>query len=377
MNEQLTIEELTLWAEVDLGAIRHNVKAIKNLLKPQTRLLTVVKANAYGHGDAAVAPAAVAAGADWLGVARVQEARSVREAGVGAPILLLAEPPAGAVGLAVQLEVTPTVYTEANAERLAAAAEAAGKTLNVHLKVDTGMHRYGAAPGDVPALVKLIDSLPSLHLEGIWSHFAVAEDVLNPFTKQQFERFMDVLEDLGPRAGDLIRHIANSSAILTFADANLDMARAGITVYGLYPSPELEDRADLQPALSLKSRVGLVKRLPADEAISYGQRYCLPHDGLVATVPCGYADGLRRTLTNNGQVLIRGKRHPICGSVTMDHFLVDAGNDHLEIGDEVVIIGSQGEETITAQEVADRMSTIPYEVVCSISARVPRLYLNV
>jgi alanine racemase len=394
--------ESALWAEVDLGRVRRNVANLKRLLAPGCRLLAVVKANGYGHGDAQVAAAAIDAGAGWLAVARVQEAKSLREAGIDAPVLLLAEPHQSAVSEAVKLGLTPTIYTSTTAKAFAEAAAHAAKLVKAHIKIDTGMHRYGVQPEDAISFFDEVASLPGIEVEGVWSHFAVAEDVLNPFTKQQFTKFMDVLDDLGSRTDGLIKHMANSAATMTFPEAHLDMVRAGIAVYGIHPSVDLEDRGgfggssspprrvaayarscdppeirvELEPAMAFKSRVGMVKRLPAGEAVSYGQRYTLERDANVATIPCGYADGLSRALTNQGEALIRGRRYVISGTITMDHFLVDVGDDEVERGDEVVILGEQGAEKITAHEIARRLGTIPYEVVCGIGTRVPRVYLE-
>lgn len=366
---------LALWAEVDLDCIRGNVARIKQLLSPGTRLLAVVKANGYGHGEVEAAGAAIDGGADWLGVARVQEGVALRRAGIDKPILLLAEPPPDALPAAARFSLTPTIYSEHIARSWADQA-APGQRLKCHLKVDTGMHRYGVSLDRAEALLDLLRSLDGLEVEGIWSHFAVAEDLANSFTSQQHKLFMNLLEDLGSKADGLIRHISNSAGALTFPDAHLDLVRTGIAIYGIYPSPALAERVLLEPAMTVKSRVGMVKRVPAGAAISYGLRYTLSRDGTVATVPVGYADGLRRTLTNVAEVLIRGRRYRICGTITMDHFLVDVGDDEVEAGDEVVILGRQADQQITAQETADYLSTIPYEVVCGMSARVRRIYLN-
>lgn len=368
--------EHEVWVEVDLGRVRRNVRRLKASLRPGTKLLAVVKANAYGHGDAACAGAAAEAGADWLGVARVAEGASVRGAGIDRPVLLLAEPPASLAPRAVALGLVPTLYTLPMARVFSGAAAAAGRSVPVHVKVDTGMHRYGVAPEEAAAFLEAVRALPGLRLEGIWSHFAVAEDVLNPFTKQQHARFLDLLDELGPRAHGLVRHLSNSAGTLTFPEAHLDMVRCGIAVYGIHPSPELKDRLPLEPALSFKARVGLTKAVPGGDALSYGQRYRLAEAGTVATVPCGYADGLPRALTNRGEVLIRGRRYRISGTVTMDHFTVDCGRDEVAVGDEVVVIGRQGDGEVTAQEVAGWLGTIPYEVVCGINARVPRVYVE-
>lgn len=359
-----------VWVEINTGAIRHNVGVLKDVVDDRTEVLGVVKANGYGHGDIQAAKTITDSGAEWLGVARVSEGRALREAGIDVPILLLSEPPLASAAQAAELGLTPTVYTPEGIDAFADAA----KQLDVHLKVDTGMHRYGAAVESVDELVARIDSSPTLNLSGLWTHLAVAEETADPFTKQQFERFMDVVEMLGDRASGLIKHVCNSAAALTFPPAHLDLVRCGIAVYGIGPSRALQ--GDLRPALSFKSRVGAVKRLREGESLSYGLHYTLASDSYVATIPVGYADGLTRALTGKSQVLIRGKRYAIAGAVTMDHFLVDAGDDELEPGDDVVLIGEQGDEEVTAHDLADALGTIPYEVVCAIGARVPRVYLN-
>ncbi|MGH2767817.1 MAG: alanine racemase [Actinomycetota bacterium] len=369
-------EELPLWVEVDLSCIRRNTERLRSLLSPGTMLLAVVKANGYGHGEVAAAKAALAGSADWLGVARVDEGASLRSAGIVAPVLLLAEPPPSAAARAVELGLVPTLYTISSARAFSEASRAAGREVPVHIKVDTGMHRYGVPVEEVAAFLSEVEAMEGLLPRGIWSHFAVAEDVLNPFTKCQYGRFLDALEALGPRADGMVRHLTNSAGLLTFPEAHFDMVRTGIALYGVHPSPALRDRVELEPALSFRARVGLSRRLRAGEAVSYGQRFFLERDGVVATVPCGYADGLSRALTNVGQVLIRGRRYRIAGTVTMDHFMVDVGEGEVEAGDEVVILGRQGGDEIDAQEVADRLGTIPYEVVCNINARVPRLYVG-
>ena len=371
-----TVADLPLWAEVDVGCIRRNVGRLRAVLAPGKLLLAVVKADGYGHGAVPAARAALAGGADWLAVARVHEGAALRQAGISAPILLLAEPPAAGIPAVVDLGLVPTLYTEHAAKLLAAAAQQAGRVVGVHVKVDTGMHRYGLQPEAVPGFLAMLAGEPGLRTEGIWSHFAVAEDVLNPYTRHQFERFLAVLEDLGPAAGGLIRHLANSAALLTFPAAHFDMVRTGIATYGIHPSPELASRVPLEPAMSLKSRVGLTKTLAAGESVSYGQRFVLAREGVVATVPAGYADGVRRALSNVGEVLIRGRRWRVAGTITMDHFMVDIGDGDVTAGDEVVLLGRQGDEEITAAGIAATLGTIPYEVVCGISARVPRVYVG-
>jgi len=247
----------------------------------------------------------------------------------------------------------------------------------VHLKVDTGMHRVGCAVADAGRLAESITTRDELRLEGVLTHFAVADEPGNPYTPQQLDRFDTVLDDLR-RAGvgfDLV-HAANSAALLEYADrARFDLVRCGIAVYGVPPAPDLAGRVPLRPAMAVKARVSHVKRLRSGDRLSYGLRYAMPADGTVATVPVGYADGVPRALSaNGGEVLIRGRRHPIAGTVTMDQLMVDVGEAPVEVGDEVVLLGRDGDAEITADEWAERVGTIAYEIVCGIGPRVPRSY---
>ncbi len=350
------------WAEVDLDAIRHNARVLAGKAAPAA-LCAVVKADGYGHGAVPVARAALEGGATWLAVAMVEEGVGLRDAGITAPILLLSEPPD--VGAAVAAGLTPTVYTEAG---VAAAGDAP-----VHLKVDTGMHRVGA---DHATAAKLARAIP--RLEGVWTHFAVADQLDDPFTDLQAERFEALLADLeaaGIRAP--LRHASNSAGALGHPHRRYDMVRCGIALYGVAPSPAMAGLArDLRPALSLKAEVSYVKEVEAGAGVSYGLRYRLPEPSTVATVPIGYADGVPWRLgVTGGEALIGGFRRPIAGAVTMDQITVDCGPDpSVRPGDEVVLIGRQGDEHISAQEWADRIGTIAYEVLTGIGSRVPREY---
>lgn len=365
---------LCVWAEIDLGCITRNVARIKDALSPGAAFLAVVKANGYGHGEVPVATAALEGGADWLGVARVEEGRALREAGIDAPILLLSEPPMERLPAAVDYDLTPTVYSSETVRALSELAQSAGKSVEVHLKVDTGMHRYGVNCDGAEAFVDFISGLKAVKLAGIWSHLAVAEELDNSFTSQQVKLFLEMIDSLGGKADGVIRHISNSAGSIAIPEAHLDLVRAGIAIYGIAPSEAVGRLVKLEPAMSFRSRIGMTKRLSEGEAMSYGLRYTMERDGYVSTVPCGYADGLRRNLSNVGQVLVKGRRYPICGTITMDHFLIDSGEEPLEVGEEVVIVGAQGDEEITAQEMADHLGTIPWEIVCGVSARVRRIY---
>jgi alanine racemase len=367
-------EELSVWAEVDLGRIQRNVSRLRERLDPKTLLLAVVKADGYGHGATQVASAAIDGGAQWLGVARVQEAEPLRAEGISVPILVLAEPSNAALSRILDLDLTATIYTPSKAKALSDFATKAGRTIDVHVKVDTGMHRYGVLTERLPELIATMDGLPGVEVTGLWSHLAVSDEPANPYTKHQFERFIDIVESLDARSERLLKHLSNSAGLLAFPEAQFDMVRSGIAVYGIPPAQELEEVLVLEPALAFKSRVGLVKRLGAGEPISYGQRYTTTSETTVVTVPCGYADGLRRRLSDRADVLINGSRYRISGTITMDHFMVDVGDDDIGLDDEVVLIGRQGSEEITAQELAGMLDTIPYEVLCGINSYVPKIY---
>jgi len=367
------------WADIDLDAIRHNVEQLRSTVAP-SGLWAVVKANGYGHGAVDVARAALAGGADGLCVALAQEGLELRDEGIAAPILVLSEQPLAAAPDIVRHDLTPTVYTTEYVDALAAAARDAGRVdVAVHVKVDTGMQRVGVDPAGAAALVgHVVDHGPTLRVDGVFTHLAVADDPTNSFTTTQLECFDRVLEGLGNAAPPIV-HAANSAAALASAAARRSFVRAGIAVYGISPGEGVDHLCTaLRPALSLRARVSLVKTVRAGSRISYGLRHTFDRDTTVATVPIGYADGVPRRLSAvGGEVLIGGRRRPIVGVVTMDQLMVDCGPDaSVARGDEVVLIGSQdgpeGEEQIRAEDWADALDTIGYEIVCGIGPRVPR-----
>jgi alanine racemase len=359
-------------AEVDLDAIRHNVEALK---PAGAELMAVVKADGYGHGDVAVARAALGAGATWLGVALVEEGLRLREAGIrNEPILLLSEFPSDAEKDVVAADLTATVYSKTKAAALASAGRAIGRPIRAHLKLDTGMHRVGIPPEEAVDVARAMRS-EGIEVEGVWTHFARSEEVDVPTTPEQLDRFRAVLRDLeGAGIRPRYRHAANSGAAIAWPESHLDLVRVGIAMYGIAPGPDLAGRVDLRQAMSLRSRVSHVRRLPAGEAVSYGHTYRLEGDATIVTVPVGYADGYLRALSNRGQVLIGGKRRPVAGTVTMDQLMVDVGDDRVEKGDEVVLFGRQADQEIRVEEVAAWAGTIGYEIVCAVSERVPREY---
>lgn len=354
-------------AEIDLDAVRHNVRTVK---PADAELMAVVKANGYGHRAIPVAGAALQGGATWLGVALVEEGLALREAGIDAPILVLTEFPPGSERQAIEAGLTPTLYSDRALDALADAAPAQG--VGVHLKVDTGMHRVGTPPRQALELASHTVAR-GLRIDGVWTHFAKAEEPGDPTTATQLELFLEVcasLEAMGIRPR--YRHAANSGATMSAPETHLDLVRVGAALYGIAPGPGLSGKPGLRPAMTLRSAVTHWKRVPPGHGISYGHRYRTERETSIATVPIGYADGYLRSLSNVGQVLLRGKRYPVVGSVTMDHLMIDCGDDPVEVGDDVVLFGRQGDSEIRVEEVAAWARTIGWEIVCAVSERVPR-----
>lgn len=369
---------LRAWAYIDLDAIEHNVAVLKSIAAP-ARVMAVVKADAYGHGAVRVAEAALSSGADLLAVALVQEGVELRTAGIRAPILVLSEQPIDQLSDLVSHGLMATAYSDVYIDALARQASQLGVTDQlVHLKVDTGMHRVGMPPSNLIDLSRrVLDHAPILGLNGVFTHFANADDVTSDATLKQmamFDTAIDRAHEQGIRFDAI--HMANSSATLLHRESHRDMVRVGIAVYGIAPSDSLEDLcADLRPALTLTSMVSHVKSVSAGEGVSYGATYRCPTDTTIVTVPLGYADGIpRRSGEMGARVLIGGRPFPIVGVVTMDQLMVDVGDTPVSLGDEVVLIGRQGSQVITANDWARVLGTIGYEVVCALSSRIPRLY---
>jgi alanine racemase len=350
------------WAEVDLGAIAHNVAALRSVAAPAA-LWAVVKADAYGHGALPAARTALEAGAEALCVALVDEGRALRAAGIDAPILVLSEQPPEQAAVAVAAGLQLTVSSPAGVRAARGAA--------MHLKVDTGMHRAGCAPEDAVALARSIGP----DLAGVSTHLACADDPASPVSARQLACFADVLFALRAAGIDAgVVHVANSAGLLAHPAARYDAVRAGIAVYGASPGRGIAHLCrELRPALRLVARVSAVRHVGAGEGISYGHRYRTTAPTTTATVPIGYADGVPRRLgLAGGELLVGGRRRPIAGVVTMDQLVLDCGSAPVAVGDEVVLIGRQGDEEITVEEWAERLETITYEVTCGISGRVPR-----
>lgn len=366
----------TTYIEVDLDAIAHNVRLLKQHIGPNVILTAVVKANAYGHGAVEVARTALQHGAERLAVARVNEGAQLRAAGITAPILVMGYTAPDDLDQAVEHDLILTVTEQIIAERLSARGAALGRSMKLHLKVDSGMGRFGLLPDEVVTFARYVTSLPALRIEGIFSHFAVADQADKTYTRQQFQTFNDMIASLSADGIEIpICHIANSAATLDLPEMHLDAVRTGIAMYGLHPSNEVEPCIPLRPALSLKSHVGRVRTLPAGSSISYGRTFITPHTMPVALIPVGYGDGYHRLLSNRGAVLINGKRAPIIGRVCMDQFVVDVSqNGQVNVNDEVVLIGRQGDDCISAEELATWAETINYEVTTSLLPRATRFY---
>ncbi len=361
------------WAEIDLDAIRDNVRALMSILSPDTRFMAVVKADAYGHGAIEVARAAIEAGAWGLGVATTDEGVQLRRAGITAPILLLGTTPPEEASRVVDHDLAAAVFQIAVARALSEAAGLAGRRARIHLKIDTGMGRIGMAPRDAVALARSVCALPHVVVEGCFTHLATADEVDLAPAQAQVTSFRAVLGELD-RAGLTVgmRHAANSAAALALPESHFDLVRCGIALYGILPAPHLRGRVRLRPAMRLRARIVHVKRVEAGTPIGYGHAYRAPRATTIVTVPVGYADGYPRLAGRGGHVVIGGRRHPIAGRVSMDQLTVDAGEMPVQVGDEVELWGT----ALPVEEVADAAQTISYEVLARVSPRVPRVFME-
>jgi alanine racemase len=378
MEGAMSPQSLLTWAEIDLEAIADNVKAVKAHLGPAVGVMAVVKANAYGHGAIPVAQVALAAGADWLAVNRVEEGVALRQASIQARILVLGYCPPNQAADVVEHNLTPTVTTLATATTLADLVRPLDRPFPIHLKIDTGMGRFGLRPEEVVDFVRGLEKFLPLQLEGIFSHFATADEADPTFSQQQLQVFREVVAAVEATGTSLpIKHLANSAAALVLPNAHYHLIRLGIAMYGLPPSNELAWPVPLRPAMTLKTRIARLRVLPAGASIGYGRTYVTPAQTPIALVPVGYGDGYPRLCSNRGAMLVRGRRAPIVGRVSMDQTSLDVnGTDNVTQDDEVVVFGRQGEAEITADEVATWAETINYEIVTRLAARVPRVYLG-
>lgn len=362
------------YVEIDLDALRHNFRQVRERAGQDCGTLVVVKADAYGHGAVQVAPVLEKAGADMFGVAIVEEGVELRRAGISRPILVLGGIYPGQEETLLEQDMVPCLYDIEAARRLDAAAAQRGQVCPFHLKIDTGMGRVGYLPDELGEVLDALSRLENLQLEGVVSHLAVADEPDNPFTSEQVERFRQCLVRVR-QAGFSPKyvHISNSAALFTRDLPECNLVRPGIVLYGALPSEPFRELLDLRPVMSFRSAVAQVKNVPAGSGISYGHRFVAERPSAIAAVPVGYADGFNRLLSCRGEVLIRGRRAPVAGTVCMDWILIDVTDiPGVAVGDEVTLLGRDNGNVVSAEEWAQKVDTIPYEVFCGVSKRVPR-----
>lgn len=368
-------------AEINLDKIEHNLNEFRRLLGPDVQIMAVVKADAYGHGAVEVARAALRAGASSLGVAFIDEGAALRQSGIKAPILLLGYTDPADTPALIEYRLTPALFDLETARLFSRNFSEQGKCWPVHLKIDTGMGRIGISPAESVEFMDTLSRLPGLKLEGVFTHLSSAdEEEGGAYTTGQLRLFEGVMAAARKRGiYPAVYHAANSAAAMIYPQSRYNMVRIGISLYGCYPSPWLQQRAvvKLQPAMLLKSKIVYLKEVPPQTPLGYGRTYHTTRKSTIATVPTGYADGYHRSLSNRGEVLVRGRRAPVVGRICMDQMMIDVS--HIEgaaLGDEVVLYGSQGPERIDVEEVASLLGTINYEVLCNVGKRVPRCYLK-
>jgi alanine racemase len=363
------------WAEVNLSNIDYNFAQVRKIISPQVKVMVTVKADAYGHGLIPVSKRLCGCAADYLGVASIDEGIKLRQAGIRIPILVLGIVLKHDIEPLLKYNLTATVCTQEFAAALNKRAKARHKPANVHIKVDTGMGRIGVMPRQAGSVVKAIRGFKFINIEGIFTHFAFA-DMSREFTLYQINLFDRLITDLKKEGIRIpLVHAANSAGIINYQSGHFNMVRPGLVIYGLYPSGKARLNIRLKPVLSLKTKVVYVKKVPKGYGISYGHTYFTKKDTTIVTLPVGYGDGYPRNLSNQAPVLIRGRRFKISGRVCMDQIMVDVGNLAVKVGDEAVLIGRQAKQRISAEELADLSGTIPYEIVCGLGSRVPRVYI--
>jgi alanine racemase len=363
-------EKKRAWAEVDLGAIRNNVAYLEGVIGPKTMLMAVVKADAYGHGAIAVTKACLDCGVRRFAVATVEEGVRLRRAGVCTPILVFGVPDPKDFESFFRWNLTVTVPDWQSAQRLSHSAQSLGHRLNVHLKLDTGMGRLGVLYTNGPDFVEKVANLPGLIVEGVYTHLSTADSDTVHATRQ-ISRFVDVIGAISARGIEIpCYHMASSAGAIDYPDSRLNMVRVGLALYGLYPEPQLV------PALSWKAKLSEIKEVPPGWGIGYGQTYTTKAKTRIGVLPVGYADGYTRRLKGKAKVLIGGRPYPVVGNICMDQLMVDLGSDPVGVDDEVVLIGTQGNNRISAQDLANWSDTISYEIVCAIGPRIPRLYTS-
>ena len=375
-------------AEINLKAFKHNLQNLKTVLGSKTDIMAVIKADAYGHGALPCAKAAIESGVGYLGAGVIEEGIELRKNGIKGPVLILGGIFPDEVTDLIHHNHSTIHHTAHLAEALSKEGKKQGKTVNIHIKVDTGMNRLGILPENLLALTEKISSLPNLKIEALSTHFSSADDEDLSITNQQIELFKNTLNKLKETGiTPPLTHLANTSALFRFAESHSTMVRPGLILYGALPSPILnpvvqnfcqnENLESFEPVMQWKSRIILLKSVQKGQALSYSRKYFTQKDSHIATLPIGYADGLPRRLSNNMEVLVKGRRVPQVGTICMDMILIDVSEvPDVQIGEEVVIFGKQGDEVIQVEELAQKANTIPYEILCNVGKRVPRTYQN-
>ena len=372
-------QELSLWAEVDLDIIAKNMQIIRKLAKSK-EVAAVIKANAYGHGSVVLASVLLANGADRIAVARLDEALELRNHGINAPIFILGYTNPARADEVIAHDIHVCVYHYDDAKAFSAEAQKQHKQVYFNIAIDSGMERIGFQPNEQSVdTIEAISKLPNVVMQGIFTHFCLADCYDKTFTHTQYKRFKWVCDELSKRGVKInVHHCANSATIIDLPQYHYDMVRAGVILYGMAPSHEVDIvPTGLKPAMSLKCEVTHVKTIHAGEGVSYGHKFVAKQDTVIATIPAGYADGYTRMLSGKAEVLIHGKRAKVVGNICMDQCMVDVSDiPDVKVGDEVVLFGAQGNEIILADELADKLGTINYEITCMVARRVPRVYLK-
>ncbi len=369
-----------VWAEINLDNLIHNINEVRRVVRPETKIAAVIKADGYGHGACEIAEVLLDNGADRLAVATLSEAIQLRKKVKAVPIMVLGYTPDSCAEDVINNDIIQTIYTFEQAREFSQSAQKMDKLVTFHIKLDTGMSRLGFQPTDEAVdEIKKISKLKNVTIEGIFTHFAVADETDKSFSHNQYRKFIDICNKLDKEGINIpIRHVSNSAAIIDLPSMNLNMVRAGIMLYGLYPSDDVDKgRANLKQVMSLKVKISHVKELPQGVGVSYGLKHVTEKPSKIATLPIGYADGFTRMLTGKAEVLVKGKKVPIIGRICMDQCMIDVSNvENIHRGDEVILIGTEGVNEITIDEVARKLGTINYEIVCMVGKRVPRVYMR-
>ena len=368
-----------VWAEINLDNLAHNIKEVKSLINKNTKISAVIKADAYGHGALAVAQTLLDNGADSFAVATFNEALQLRRKFKDIQILILGYTPKELATDLIENELTQTIYSYDEAKEISKIAKQMNKTLKIHIKIDSGMNRLGLlCKEDTIKEILQISKLDNLFIEGIFTHFAIADEKDKTYTKKQVEKFNYIVASLDKKGLQIpIKHVSNSAAIIDLPQYNFDMVRAGIMIYGLYPSENVDkNKAKLKEVMSLKTKIAQVKTVEAGSKISYGLTYECKKETKIATLPIGYADGFTRLLSNKTHVFVNNKKAKVLGTICMDQSIIDVTDIDVKIGDEVIIFGNEEKDTISATSIAKLLGTINYEIVCMVNKRVPRVYLK-